>query len=261
MGWLAWERFTCEIDCSRYPDDCINERLFEQQARHLLDDGYSALGYTYVNIDDCWSEHERDARTEQLVANRTRFPAGIRSLADKLHQMGLKLGIYGDCGMKTCAGYPAQIKPSGGDTVEAMRNHNYFQVDADTLRDWQVDSFKFDGCHIDPLKAEQVCPLFSSALTNVKRPAKKGDDSDDDADAGKDDAPAPRPVLLVCEWPFYLMYAHQEADFALASKSCNVWRYYDDIEGEFWCVCVCVFGRETPRKRIWCTRAKTRTLN
>ena len=33
----------------------------------------------------------------------------MKSLADQLHSMGLKLGIYADYGSHTCAGYPGSI--------------------------------------------------------------------------------------------------------------------------------------------------------
>lgn len=207
MGWLAWERFTCQTDCARYPHTCISSTLFEAMAERLVEDGYLAAGYNYVNIDDCWSERERQAHTNRLQADFARFPDGIRPLADKLHAMGLKLGIYGDCGPKTCANYPAQLKKVSS---QSELEDNYFYLDANSFANWHVDSFKFDGCHIDPLKAEAICPKMASALRANKRP-----------------------ILMICEWPFYMMYAHAQVNFTLAKDSCNVWRYYDDIEGEF----------------------------
>ena len=32
MGWLAWERFRCVIDCTTFPNDCISEKLFMDMA-------------------------------------------------------------------------------------------------------------------------------------------------------------------------------------------------------------------------------------
>lgn len=51
---------------------------------------------------------ERDSN-DQLQPDPDRFPSGIKSLADQLHSMGLKLGIYADYGSHTCAGYPGSI--------------------------------------------------------------------------------------------------------------------------------------------------------
>jgi alpha-galactosidase len=103
MGWLSWTRFGCERNCDLYPHSCINEQLYKDMADRLAADGFKELGYQYVNIDDCWSEFERDAQ-QRLVPDKKRFPNGMKSLADYVHSKGLKLGIYGDVGPKTCAG-------------------------------------------------------------------------------------------------------------------------------------------------------------
>lgn len=47
----------------------------------LVSEGYAAAGYEYINVDDCWPERERGPAGE-LVADRERFPYGIKSLAD-----------------------------------------------------------------------------------------------------------------------------------------------------------------------------------
>ena len=210
MGWLAWERFICQVDCERYPNDCISAALFEQMSARLAHDKWLQLGYDHVNIDDCWSELQRDNRTSQLVPDAKRFKKGIKSLADIVHSYeGLKLGIYGDCGTRTCGGYPGQLKVNNTQEEDDFRTATYFKLDADTLAEWQVDSLKFDGCYVDPVKAERICSRMAEALAETRRP-----------------------IMLVCEWPFYMMYAHAQPDWELAAASCNVWRYYDDIEGE-----------------------------
>lgn len=47
----------------------------------VVSEGYAAAGYSYINVDDCWLEKNRGANNE-LVADRRRFPSGMRSLAD-----------------------------------------------------------------------------------------------------------------------------------------------------------------------------------
>lgn len=39
-----------------------SENLFIDMANRLAKDGWRELGYVYVNIDDCWSSMERDAK-------------------------------------------------------------------------------------------------------------------------------------------------------------------------------------------------------
>ncbi|CAJ0582512.1 unnamed protein product, partial [Mesorhabditis spiculigera] len=76
MGWMSWTAFYCEMDCARHPHACINEQLYLDMADRLVNDGYMAVGYKNIHIDDCWMEMERDSRGV-LVANRTRFPSGM----------------------------------------------------------------------------------------------------------------------------------------------------------------------------------------
>lgn len=47
----------------------------------VVSEGYAAVGYEYINVDDCWLEKER-GYNGQLQADRQRFPYGMRSLAD-----------------------------------------------------------------------------------------------------------------------------------------------------------------------------------
>lgn len=137
MGWMSWQVFACEINCDLYPNQCISERLYMEMADRLVNDGYKDLGYEYVNIDDCWSELERHPVTKELIPDKKRFPGGIKALADYVHSKGLKLGIYGDVGTKTCGGYPGLITEN---------KTTYFDIDAATFASWGIDSYKVDGC-------------------------------------------------------------------------------------------------------------------
>jgi len=50
-------------------------------ADKLVEGGYRDAGYVSVHIDDCWEARDRDSNG-RLVANQTRFPSGIKSLAE-----------------------------------------------------------------------------------------------------------------------------------------------------------------------------------
>ena len=54
-----------------------------------------------------------------------KFPDGIKGLADTLHGMGFKVGIYSDAGTSTCGGYPGSLY--------------YEHVDAATFVEWGID--------------------------------------------------------------------------------------------------------------------------
>lgn len=54
MGWMSWGVFRCEVDCDRYPDSCINEKLYTDHADRMAEDGFLLAGYNRVHVDDCW---------------------------------------------------------------------------------------------------------------------------------------------------------------------------------------------------------------
>ena len=122
MGWNDWNAFGCNVDAN----------LVEQTADQMVANGMKAAGYDYVNIDDCWLEKQRDSNG-QLVPDPSKFPDGIKAVADYVHSKGLKLGIYEDAGTATCAGYPGSL--------------GHEATDAQTFADWGVDYLKYDNCN------------------------------------------------------------------------------------------------------------------
>lgn len=121
MGFNNWNAFGCDV----------SEVLIKETADFFVASGLKEAGYQYVNIDDCWSMMERDAEGK-LVPDPVKFPSGISGVADYVHGLGLKLGLYGDAGTKTCAGYPGSL--------------GHEEVDAQTFADWGVDYLKYDNC-------------------------------------------------------------------------------------------------------------------
>jgi alpha-galactosidase len=123
MGWNDWYSTYCGVDA----------QLVEQTAQEMLANGMKAAGYDYVNIDDCWMAPSRDA-SGNLVADPTRFPGGIKPVADYVHSLGMKLGIYEDAGTTTCAGLPGSF--------------GHEAQDAAAFASWGVDFVKYDRCSI-----------------------------------------------------------------------------------------------------------------
>lgn len=116
LGWNSWNAFRCDI----------TEDSFLTAAEHLVSLGLKDVGYQYVNIDDCWSDFNgRDEATGRLLPNYTRFPEGINGTAAKIHDLGLKFGIYSSAGTVTCEEYPASL--------------GYENLDAETWAEWGVD--------------------------------------------------------------------------------------------------------------------------
>jgi hypothetical protein len=197
MGWLSWERFGCQRNCRDFPETCISETLYLTQAKLLVDLGFRDAGYVYVNIDDCWSEKQRDEVSGKLVADKLRFPRGIQYLSQTFHSWGLKLGLYGDIGSATCEGYPGF--------------EGHYLLDAQTLADWEVDSIKVDACNANEEMFNITYPSFGRALNATARP-----------------------ILYSCSWPndYYERRHHWEKPDFLnhgIKQTCNIWRNYYDI--------------------------------
>ena len=162
MGWNSWNKFQCNI----------NEDFIKRTADAMVSTGMRDAGYKYINIDDCWSIENatRDANGA-LQPDPLRFPNGIKAIADYVHGLDLKLGIYGDRGSETC-GHRAG---SGGSEM----------TDATTFADWGVDYLKYDNCpDPGPNPGPTIQPQYQAmrnALDNVDRPI----------------------VYSICAWSFY----------------------------------------------------------
>ena len=91
MGWNTWNKYGCDI----------SEAIIKSNAQKLIDLGLDALGYVYVNIDDCWQTETRDAN-KHVQVQADRFPNGMKAVGDFLHSKNLKFGIYSSAGTNTC---------------------------------------------------------------------------------------------------------------------------------------------------------------
>uniref|UniRef100_A0A7I4YZ10 Alpha-galactosidase n=1 Tax=Haemonchus contortus TaxID=6289 RepID=A0A7I4YZ10_HAECO len=195
MGWMPWATFLCETNCEMFPQHCISEELFRQMADRIVEDGFLAAGYNRIHIDDCWMERARNSNGE-LEADRKRFPNGIKWLARYMHDRKLELGIYADFGMATCMGFPGSIA--------------HLEVDAKTFASWDVDYLKMDGCHtgIDGMVAGYA--RMERALNATGRS-----------------------IIFSCSYPFYFLAQGLKVDLTPTGESCNLWRFYADVEGSW----------------------------
>ncbi|XP_043815131.1 alpha-galactosidase isoform X2 [Manihot esculenta] len=146
MGWNSWNHFSCNIE----------DKLIRETADAMVSSGLAALGYHYVNLDDCWAELNRDSQGN-LVPKASAFPSGIKALADYVHEKGLKLGIYSDAGYQTCS----RTMPG---------SLGYEEQDAKTFASWGIDYLKYDNCNNDGSSPKVRYPVMSKALLNSGRP-------------------------------------------------------------------------------------------
>jgi Alpha galactosidase A/Alpha galactosidase C-terminal beta sandwich domain len=94
LGWSSWSFLRKEPTADKV----------EAQARAMRDSGLQKLGYTYVNLDDFWYQCPGPQGPSvdsygRWVTDPSRFPPqgdtnGIKVVADYVHSLGMKFGIY-----------------------------------------------------------------------------------------------------------------------------------------------------------------------
>src|SRR5437868_384596 len=151
MGWNTWNKFGCNV----------SDELVRGMADAMVKSGMKDAGYQYIVIDDCW-QTARDTSANIVVDPH--FPHGIKPLADYIHSLGLKFGIYSDAGSKTCAGRQGGL------------GHEY--QDAVIYASWGVDYLKYDWCNTTTQDAKASYANIRQALDATGRPI----------------------VLSICEW-------------------------------------------------------------
>jgi alpha-galactosidase len=189
MGWSSWSFL-------RYKPTAAN---IEAQAKALVSSGLHTDGYDYVNLDDFWydcpgSQGPDVDSNGRWVTNASTFPPsgstnGIAVVANYVHSLGLKFGIYVTPGISDQA--VADKSPIAGTSYTANEiangdgesNYNcggmqgidfskpgaqaFINSWADEFASWGVDYLKLDG--VGPSDTADV-QAWSTALNQSGRP-------------------------------------------------------------------------------------------
>ena len=130
MGWSSWNTYRVNI----------SDTLIKRQADAIVATGLKDAGYTYINIDDGFFGY-RDEQGE-MHAHPQRFPGGMKAVADYIHSLGLKAGIYSDAGAVTCGSIWDKDRNGIGAGL-----YGHEEQDADLyFRRWGYDFIKIDYC-------------------------------------------------------------------------------------------------------------------
>jgi alpha-galactosidase len=82
-------------------------------AQAMVDLGLKDAGYHYMTIDCGWTLPYRTTNGS-LTWNTTLFPSGFPVMGQRIHQLGLKFGVYSNAGIHMCMnGLPKQIGSLG----------------------------------------------------------------------------------------------------------------------------------------------------
>ncbi|MBK9391821.1 MAG: glycoside hydrolase family 27 protein [Bacteroidetes bacterium] len=122
MGWNTWHCLRTEF----------NEADIKGMADAMVSSGMKDAGYQYIVIDDGWVTSARD-KNGHIIVDSIKFPNGIKPVADYVHSLGLKFGLYSAPGCLTCQ--------------KLMGSFGYEQTDANDYAAWGVDYLKYDHCN------------------------------------------------------------------------------------------------------------------
>lgn len=183
MGWSSWNTYGVNI----------NERLIKCQADAMVSKGLKDVGFDHINIDDGFFGG-RNTETGELLIHPTRFPNGLKPVAEYIHSKGLKAGIYSDAGCNTCGNY------YNGDYLSVnVGFYNYDQHDADFyFLDCGFDFIKVDFCGGDaPQNSQRLALDPQERYTAISQAIKN---------TGRDDV-----RLNVCRWNYPGTWVHDVA--------------------------------------------------
>jgi alpha-galactosidase len=148
MGWNSWNCFA----------HAVSDEKIRQASDAMVKSGLINHGWTYINIDDFWQTRPgekddaslmgpaRDA-SGRILPNK-RFP-DMKALADYVHGLGLKIGLYSSPGPTTCGG--------------CVGSWQHEALDAQTYAAWGYDYLKYDWCSYSQVSG-------ASSLKDLMRP-------------------------------------------------------------------------------------------
>ncbi len=182
MGWSSWSSLRMNV----------SESNIEAQAL-AMHNSLQAYGFTYVNIDDGWYLNPNNTVDQygRWAVDTTLFPNGLAGVANYVHSLGLKFGMYLTPGIPVAAykqntpiqgtSYHAKdIVTNTSSQEKQYRTGGMYFIDyskpgsqefvnswANLIASWGVDYLKLDGAG-DSDQADVVA--WSAALNQCGRP-------------------------------------------------------------------------------------------
>jgi alpha-galactosidase len=203
MGWNSWNCFAGEVSADKV----------KRAADAMVKSGLINHGWTYINIDDFWENH-RDSKDSSLrgklrddagnIIPNSRF-VDMKPLADYVHNLGLKIGLYSSPGPWTCGG--------------CAGSYGYEKQDAESYAKWGFDYLKYDWCSygnvINGLPENDPYKVSSLSFNG-----------------GGDQNSAIKPYKIMGE---YLRQQPRDIIYSLCQYGMSdVWKWGDSVSGNSW---------------------------
>ena len=203
MGWNSWNCFA----------GAVSEDKVKAAADAMVSSGLINHGWTYVNVDDFWQNSQNsDDPTLQgsfrtadgnIVPN-SRFP-DMKGMADYIHGLGLKAGLYSSPGPWTCGGCTASWQHESQDAAQYAA--------------WGFDYLKYDWCSYGD-------------VADSKIPAAKDIPTWASSKGANDQAVASHPYEVMGS---LLRQQNRDIVFSLCQYGMqDVWKWGASVQGNSW---------------------------
>ena len=202
MGWNSWNCFA----------GAVTEERVKSAADAMVKSGLINHGWTYINVDDYWQNHRNSKDptlrgpfrdTNGVIVPNSRFP-DMKGMADYIHGLGLKAGLYSSPGPWTCGGCAASWQ--------------HEEQDAQTYAKWGFDYLKYDWCSYGDIasgsgtRIRMTVPRWTRTATN--------------------DAGAIYPYKVMGN---YLREQNRDIVFSLCQYGMRqVWKWGGSVDGNCW---------------------------
>jgi alpha-galactosidase len=137
MGWNGWNAWEARLD----------KQKVIASADAMVKKGLINYGWSYINIDDSW-QGIRSGPDTALQPNE-KFP-DMKELADHIHSLGLKAGIYSTPYISSYGTYvgASSNSPTGGESHNqaymGIGKYRFETNDAKQMAQWGFDFLKYD---------------------------------------------------------------------------------------------------------------------
>ena len=170
MGWNSWNCW----------GEGVNQQRVLAAAQAMARTGLAQHGWTYVNIDDTW-QGTRGGEFNAIQPNPKRFP-DIKSMADSIHNLGLKTGIYSTPWTTSYAGRVGGSAENSEGTWQPPKSRGPYRKkilpfaigrypfagnDAKQWAEWGIDFLKYDWGPVELPESQEMANALKASGRDI----------------------------------------------------------------------------------------------
>ena len=160
MGWNSWNCW----------GSSVNQEKVMHTAYGFIKNKLNEHGWTYINIDDAW-QGVRGGSLNALQPDPKRFVT-MGALADSIHAMGLKIGIYSTPWVRSYAGrlggsaenekgdkdslFTKKVRANAKILPWAIGKYSFAKNDAQQFANWGIDYLKYDWAPVEAPETKEM---------------------------------------------------------------------------------------------------------